>query len=138
MEVSDGYWLPHTSSIDFCEFFHEYIQMSMIICIVIIHTFHSFHDLLLPHSPSITNLFVHTFPYTGEANYAHLNSIVELHNTWSSIAGISLFGLIGLWKGNPTREIRYSLGYIILFLIGLGSAGLHGTLHWIFQSSDGK
>eukprot|EP00557_Chaetoceros_sp_GSL56_P001032 CAMPEP_0176502522 /NCGR_PEP_ID=MMETSP0200_2-20121128/14800_1 /TAXON_ID=947934 /ORGANISM="Chaetoceros sp., Strain GSL56" /LENGTH=267 /DNA_ID=CAMNT_0017901603 /DNA_START=133 /DNA_END=936 /DNA_ORIENTATION=+ len=89
MIASDGYWLPHTSSIDFCE-----------------------------------------------TNYAHLNSIVELHNTWSSLAGISFFGLIGFWKGNPTREIRYSLAYVILFLIGVGSAGLHGTLHWIFQSSD--
>lgn len=89
MEASDGYWLPHTSSIDFCE-----------------------------------------------ENYAHLKSVVELHNTWSSLAGISFFGLVGLWKGNPTKEYRYSLGYLILFLIGVGSAGLHGTLHWVFQSSD--
>lgn len=64
--------------------------------------------------------------------------VVELHNTWSSLAGISLFGLIGLWKGNPTGDLRYALGYFILVLIGLGSAGLHGTLHWVFQSSDGK
>jgi hypothetical protein len=67
-----------------------------------------------------------------------LYEVVELHNTWSSLAGLSLFGLVGIWKGNPTRELRYALGYLILFLIGLGSAGLHGTLHWIFQSSDGK
>lgn len=64
--------------------------------------------------------------------------MVEFHNTWSSLAGISLFGVIGLWKGNPTKEIRYTLGYIVLLMIGVGSAGLHGTLHWIFQSSDGK
>lgn len=62
--------------------------------------------------------------------------MVEFHNTWSSLAGISLFGVIGLWKGNPTKEIRYTLGYIVLLMIGVGSAGLHGTLHWIFQSSD--
>ena len=40
--------------------------------------------------------------------------------------------------GNPTKEMRYTLGYFILFIIGVGSAGLHGTLHWVFQSSDGE
>lgn len=74
----------------------------------------------------------------GETNYGQSNNVVEFHNTWSSLAGISLFGVIGLWKGNPTKEIRYTLGYIVLLMIGVGSAGLHGTLHWIFQSSDGK
>jgi len=71
-----------------------------------------------------------------EKNYGSMYEVVELHNTWSSLAGISLFGLIGLWKGNPTGDLRYALGYFILVLIGLGSAGLHGTLHWVFQSSD--
>jgi hypothetical protein len=74
----------------------------------------------------------------GEKNYEHFYEVVEPHNFWSSIAGISLFGLIGLWKGNSTKEWRYFLGYFILFLIGVGSAGLHGTMHWVFQSSDGK
>lgn len=50
--------------------------------------------------------------------------------------GISVFGLIGLIWGNPTKEMRHTLGYLILTLIGLGSVGLHGSLHWIFQSSD--
>eukprot|EP00979_Chaetoceros_neogracilis_P016841 scaffold9877_cov256-Chaetoceros_neogracile.AAC.2 len=72
----------------------------------------------------------------GEQNYLYHHGIVEIHNTWSSLAGISLFGLIGLIKGNATREKRYFLAYLTLFLIGVGSAGLHGTLHWVFQSSD--
>jgi dihydroceramidase len=38
--------------------------------------------------------------------------------------------------GNPSGEKRFLLAYFILFLIGAGSAGLHGTLHWFFQSSD--
>lgn len=87
--IDEGFWLPHTSSIDFCE-----------------------------------------------SNYGLSPNIVEFHNTWSSIAFLSLFGLVGLWKGNPTNEWRYTLGYLVLTMIGIGSAGLHGTLHWFFQSSD--
>jgi hypothetical protein len=74
----------------------------------------------------------------GEENYLHSDAIVELHNCWSSLAGISLFGFIGMTYGNATTEIRYFLAYLTLFLIGVGSAGLHGTMHWVFQSSDGE
>ncbi len=88
---------------------------------------HTTMGLWEPHSSSIDFC---------ELNYEHTNSIVEFHNTWSSLAGISLFGLIGLVWGNPSGELRHSIAYAILLLIGVGSAGLHGTLHWIFQSSD--
>lgn len=71
-----------------------------------------------------------------ERNYEHSEFVVEWHNSWSSFVGISVFGLIGLIWGNPTKEMRHTLGYLILTLIGLGSVGLHGSLHWIFQSSD--
>ena len=71
-----------------------------------------------------------------EINYGLSEHVVEIHNTWSSIVGLALFGLLGMWKGNPTQEYRYFLSYFILTVIGIGSAGLHGTLHWIFQSSD--
>lgn len=71
-----------------------------------------------------------------ESNYLITEYITEFHNTWSSLIGISSFGLIGLFKGNATKELRYTLAYGILAFIGLGSAGLHGTLHWIFQASD--
>jgi hypothetical protein len=33
-------------------------------------------------------------------------------------------------------ERRVKVVFAVLVLTGLGSAGLHGTLHWIFQSSD--
>ena len=62
--------------------------------------------------------------------------IVEIHNTWSSILGISSFGMFGLVFGNPTHELRNIIAYLVIVLIGFGSAGLHGTLHWIYQSSD--
>mmetsp|Transcript_16960 Transcript_16960/g.21457 ORF Transcript_16960/g.21457 Transcript_16960/m.21457 type:complete len:272 (+) Transcript_16960:57-872(+) len=71
-----------------------------------------------------------------EANYFVSDYVVEVHNTWSSLVGLSLFGLIGLILGNPTNERRHTIAYSILVLIGVGSAGLHSTLHWLFQSSD--
>jgi dihydroceramidase len=72
-----------------------------------------------------------------EENYLHSNYIVEIHNVWSSLLGISLFGIIGLiYHPNLNHEKRNLLAYWILVLIGIGSAGLHGSLHWIFQSSD--
>ncbi len=71
-----------------------------------------------------------------EANYLLSPYVVEFHNTWSSIVGIALFGAIGLFYGNPTKEFRFTVSYTILILIGLGSACLHGTLDWKYQSSD--
>ena len=88
-KINDGYWEPHSSSIDFCE-----------------------------------------------TNYLHTNLIVEIHNVWSSILGLSLFGIVGIIYGNPTNETRTFIYYFILFIIGIGSACLHGTLHWYYQSSD--
>ena len=88
-KINDGYWEPHSSSIDFCE-----------------------------------------------TNYLHRNLIVEIHNVWSSILGLSLFGIVGIIYGNPTNETRTFIYYFILFIIGIGSACLHGTLHWYYQSSD--
>jgi len=73
-----------------------------------------------------------------ESNYLHFYHIAEFHNVWSSLLGLSLFGLIGLFHpyNNPTQEWRYTLAYATLFIIGLGSAALHGTLNWVYQSSD--
>jgi dihydroceramidase len=85
----DGYWEPHSSSIDFCE-----------------------------------------------TNYLLSSHVVEPHNVLSSIWGLSLLGFIGIYWGNPTGELRFKISYAVLILIGLGSAALHGTLHWVFQSSD--
>jgi hypothetical protein len=71
-----------------------------------------------------------------ETNYLHSQYISEIHNTWSSILGLSLFGLLGLIVNNHTHETRYTLAYSVLVFIGVGSAGLHSTLHWILQSAD--
>ena len=45
-----------------------------------------------------------------------------------SIYSLCCYGLLGIFHGNPSGEK--------LFLIGARSAGLHGALHWFFQSSD--
>ena len=71
-----------------------------------------------------------------ERNYEHTLQIAEFHNTWSSIFSLSFLGLVGIFYANPTGEKRFTLSYFLLFLIGVGSAALHGTLHWLFQSSD--
>lgn len=71
-----------------------------------------------------------------ESNYLHSPYIAELHNTWSSILGIASFGIIGAIYNNPTKEVRTLLAYLVLLLIGVGSAGLHLSLHWIYQASD--
>mmetsp|Transcript_29582 Transcript_29582/g.62745 ORF Transcript_29582/g.62745 Transcript_29582/m.62745 type:complete len:307 (-) Transcript_29582:137-1057(-) len=71
-----------------------------------------------------------------ESNYLLSNLVVEPHNVWSSLFGLSLFGIVGILYGNPTREWRTTVVYTILLVIGLGSACLHASLHWCFQSSD--
>ena len=71
-----------------------------------------------------------------ESNYLHSKYVVELHNTVSSILGLSAFGVIGLMLNNHTQELRHTVAYAILILIGFGSAGLHGSLHWFLQSAD--
>ena len=71
-----------------------------------------------------------------ESNYLLSPHIVEPHNVWSSLFGLSLFGILGILYGNPTNEWRIFLIYFILLIIGLGSACLHASLHWCFQSFD--
>lgn len=84
----NGYWEPHSSSVDFCE-----------------------------------------------PNYLLTKYVAEPHNSWSSFAMIIL-AIIGLLYGNPTKEIRFIVMYIVLGLVGIGSVALHATLHWLPQSSD--
>lgn len=87
--AAEGYWEPHSASIDFCE-----------------------------------------------SNYLLSDVVVEPHNVWSSLVGLSLLGIAGIARGNPLHEWRTFLAYFILLAIGIGSACLHATLHWCFQSSD--
>jgi dihydroceramidase len=83
-----GYWLPHTSSIDFCE-----------------------------------------------PNYIISPYVAEFHNSWSS-ALIAVMGIIGIVYGNPLKEWSVTIMFSILTVVGVGSIGLHSTLHWFPQSSD--
>uniref|UniRef100_A0A7S2UQ37 Alkaline ceramidase n=2 Tax=Attheya septentrionalis TaxID=420275 RepID=A0A7S2UQ37_9STRA len=71
-----------------------------------------------------------------ESNYLHTSYVAEPHNVWSSVVGLSIIGLLGFFKANPTHEWRFTLSHLTLILIGIGSACLHGTLHWVYQSSD--
>lgn len=70
-----------------------------------------------------------------EPNYHLSSQIVEVHNVWSSLI-ITYFGVIGLLYGNATSEYSVAAMYTVLAFIGVGSASLHATLHWIPQSSD--
>jgi dihydroceramidase len=88
--------------------------------------------------PSSTGLWK---PHTAsidfcESNYLITDLVVEPHNVWSSLLGFTLLGIVGIALGNPTREYRTFLIYLILLIIGIGSACLHATLHWCFQSFD--
>lgn len=88
MSEVNGFWEPHSSSIDFCE-----------------------------------------------PNYYLTTWCAELHNTWSSLL-ITFIAAIGLLYSNPTNEASVSLMFLVLVVIGLGSAGLHTSLHWVLQSAD--
>ena len=70
-----------------------------------------------------------------EPNYLLSEYIAEPHNVWSSLF-ITVIGMVGFFYGNPLNELSVSAMYIILAVIGLGSAGQHTTLHWFYQSSD--
>ena len=80
----------------------------------------------MPHSSSVEFC---------EPNYLLTKYLVEPHNGWSSLA-ISLMALIGLIAGNPTKESRFIAAFGVLFFVGIGSFGLHSTLHWTLQSAD--
>lgn len=70
-----------------------------------------------------------------EPNYLVTEYIAEFHNTWSSTL-ITILAVIGFFYGNPTNEKRFSILYIILGTVGVGSTALHCTLNWFPQSSD--
>jgi len=70
-----------------------------------------------------------------EPNYVVSPYVAEFHNAWSSLF-IALIALVGYLHGNPIREKRNLVMFGILFFIGIGSVGLHTTLHWLPQSFD--
>lgn len=87
-----------------------------------------------------------------ETNYIQSYYITEVHNSWSSIIGISLLGLLGLKQASassiisikstksklnhPLGEDRVKLYLAVLTTIGIGSTALHSTLRAIFQATD--
>lgn len=70
-----------------------------------------------------------------EPDYLVSHYIAETHNVWSSLI-ISLLGIIGIIFCNPSGELRVYAMFSLLTIVGFGSAALHGTLHWLFQSAD--
>lgn len=84
MSEQFGHWLPHTSSIDFCE-----------------------PDYLLNHY------------------------VAEPFNVVSSIF-IAMLGLCGLLYSNPTQEAMFSVQFLVVIAVGLGSVLLHTTLQVSF------
>ncbi|WVQ96828.1 hypothetical protein IAU59_003935 [Kwoniella sp. CBS 9459] len=71
-----------------------------------------------------------------EINYAHTPYVAETINTLTNLPSI-LLGLYGffstLHNGLPTR---YSICYLGLSLIGIGSFGFHMSLRWEWQLMD--
>ena len=83
-----GIWLPHTSSIEFCE-----------------------------------------------ANYLLSRHVAEPFNAGSSLL-LAIMPLIGLWAGNPTGELRWTVHWLLFVVVGLGSVCLHATLSALGQALD--
>lgn len=87
------------------------------------------HGYWEPHSSSVDFC---------ETNYLLTQRIVEPHNAWSSLIGITAFGILGLWMipRDIIPEPRVRLSFWVLIVTGLGSCGLHATLNKWFQSFD--
>lgn len=67
-----------------------------------------------------------------EPNYVRSAYVAEWWNTLSSLAIVG-FGLHGWWRA---KRPRFAFGYVLLAIVGLGSAAFHGTLLKLAQASD--
>ena len=45
---------------------------------------------------------------------------------------MTFIAIIGFTYGNPHNELKVSMMYLALGIIGLGSTALHSTLNWIW------
>jgi len=70
-----------------------------------------------------------------EPDYLHSIYIAEPYNAASSLY-FCFIGFAGIFYANPTSELMFVWPYAILITIGFGSAGLHTSLHWFYQSLD--
>lgn len=69
-----------------------------------------------------------------EHNYQY-PLIAEFHNVWSSLF-IIFAGYVGLMYNNPSNKLQYSIKYLLLMCVGIGSVCLHSSLHWFGQALD--
>ncbi|MCC6810930.1 MAG: ceramidase [Deltaproteobacteria bacterium] len=69
-----------------------------------------------------------------EPNYLHSPYVAEWWNTWSSLLIVGL-AAYGLWQARRA-ERRFSLAFVLLAMVGLGSVAFHGTLLKSAQASD--
>ena len=51
---------------------------------------------------------------------------------------MTFIAIIGFIYGNPYNELKVSMMYFVLGLIGLGSTALHSTLNWIWYQNIKK
>lgn len=70
-----------------------------------------------------------------EANYAHSHYVCEWFNTLSSFAmvGVGIAGMLWHWR---LLERRFSVAFLSVGLVGVGSAAFHGTLLFSLQMLD--
>lgn len=70
-----------------------------------------------------------------ETNYRYSPYVCELFNTTSSVAMVAAGGL-GAWLHWGRLERRFSLAFIALLIVGLGSIAFHATLRFELQMLD--
>lgn len=85
-------------------------------------------------------IFGHWHPHTSsidfcEPDYLLNHYVAEPFNVLSSFF-IAMLGLCGLLYSNPTQEAMFSLHFVVIIAVGLGSVLLHTTLQAFPQSLD--
>jgi dihydroceramidase len=70
-----------------------------------------------------------------EANYAHTHYVCELFNTVSSLAML-VVGVLGAVWHCRLLERRFTLAFLSVGVVGIGSAAFHGTLRMELQMLD--
>jgi dihydroceramidase len=121
--MDHGYWEPHSSSVDFCESNYRFSPY-----LVELHNAWSsllgiawFGALGLWQTTTKTTTMTTTRSRTNRSSGTGM-MVRRPHQHQH--------------QHHPLTEWRVRISFAVLLWIGLGSTLLHGTLHWIFQSSD--